>query len=384
MTEGGYTIRPLLIRDHHALVDLGILNHPYRAARDQVAAWLQMMPASLCYAVEIDGALLGAVCCFVERGAPFAGRIQFYLDSRATDDLSAWIHLLIGEVFQTANIHRLELLLPLRLSHVGEHLLELGFERDGLLRDVLPLAKAWQDAELYSILREEQGMSQYAFIPFDPSVIVIYGSDKEIESVDFMQYGDRIELSRLFDTAFAAGIIDEHGICKRSEEAIKLLREPATVAAQDRELPKAVVTAIRQIREYLAGSRREFDFPVAENLGTDFQRSIWTILRDIPYGETRSYMEIALAHVENKDVQLSEKERRKKAQNLSRAVGMACGANQLCLYTPCHRVLGQDRKLTGFTGGIASKAALLDLELLNSSSEYHVPYSERFKRKKGE
>ncbi len=384
MTERGYEIRPLLIRDHHALVELGILKHPYRAAREQVAAWLQMMPASLCYAVEADGAFMGAVCCFMERGAPFSGRIQFYLNAKATNDLTSWIQMLLDELFQTANIHRLELLLPANLHDLGDRLLDYGFTRDGLLRDVLPFGKAWQDAELYAILREEQGMHQYAFIPFDPSVIMIYGDDQKIDSIDFIQYGDKIEMSRMFDTAYARGIINENGIVVRSSEAIRELEEPANLTGKSRELPVAVAQAVSEIREYLSGKREQFDFTVNEETGTDFQRSIWSILREIPYGQTRSYMEIALSHIEKKGDGLSEKERRKQAQNLSRAVGMACGANPLCLFTPCHRVLGQDRKLTGFSGGIQTKAALLDLELLNSSSDYIVPFSERYKKKRGE
>lgn len=382
MNTAAYSIRPLFVKDHHALVDLGILGSPYRAAREQVHAWLELVPASLCYAVCLDGALRGAVCCFVERGAPFAGRIHFYLEKTAMEDVTSWIPLLLDDVFQTANIHRLELLLPRGLDGVGSRLQALGFERDGRLRDALPLGRAWQDADLFAILREEQGMSHYAFIPFDPSVLAIYGDAQKVTSIEFLQYGEKLERSRLFDTAYAAGIIDSEGVIVRSEEAILRLREPASLrSGEERELPKAVGQAVTELREYLSGTRETFSFPIEETIGTPFQRSVWHFLREIPYGQTRSYMEIALAHVEREEPGLEPKALRRKAQNLSRAVGMACGANPLSIATPCHRVVGQNRKLTGFGGGIPTKAALLDLELLNSSSEYNLPYNEGFRKR---
>ena len=80
-------------------------------------------------------------------------------------------------------------------------------------------------------------------------------------------------------------------------------------------------------------------------------------------------MEVALQYIGETKTDLSEKDKRKQAQNISRAIGMACGANPLCLITPCHRVLGQNLKLTGFSGGIETKGYLLDLELMHTITE---------------
>ena len=104
--------------------------------------------------------------------------------------------------------------------------------------------------------------------------------------------------------------------------------------------------ARRQLGEYFAGERREFDLPLNPE-GTTFQRVVWALLKEIPYGETVSYGEIA---------------RRIREPKACRAVGLANGRNPLSIVVPCHRVVGANGKLTGYGGGLPNKAFLLDLE----------------------
>jgi methylated-DNA-[protein]-cysteine S-methyltransferase len=104
--------------------------------------------------------------------------------------------------------------------------------------------------------------------------------------------------------------------------------------------------AVRQLRDYFAGRRTEFDLPLAPE-GTPFQRAVWRQLQDIPYGETISYGELA---------------RRVGNPKASRAVGSANGANPIPIMIPCHRVIAAGGKLGGFGGGLRTKQALLDLE----------------------
>lgn len=103
---------------------------------------------------------------------------------------------------------------------------------------------------------------------------------------------------------------------------------------------------IRQLRGYFAGELKEFDLPLAPR-GTAFQLQVWRELRKIPYGETRSYGEIA---------------GRLGRPGASRAVGMANGRNPLPIVVPCHRVIGSNGSLTGFGGGLPAKETLLKLE----------------------
>jgi methylated-DNA-[protein]-cysteine S-methyltransferase len=107
-----------------------------------------------------------------------------------------------------------------------------------------------------------------------------------------------------------------------------------------------IAEAVRQLREYFAGERTEFDLALAPD-GTAFQRSVWRRLQDIPYGETISYGELA---------------KRIGNPKASRAVGAANGCNPLPIVIPCHRVIGADGKLTGFGGGLPTKEKLLALE----------------------
>lgn len=104
--------------------------------------------------------------------------------------------------------------------------------------------------------------------------------------------------------------------------------------------------AASQLVEYFAGHRTEFDVPL-EPLGTTFQLAAWAALRTIPYGETVSY---------------GEQARRLGDAGKARAVGAANGRNPIPIIVPCHRVVGANGHLTGFGGGIESKAWLLDHE----------------------
>ena len=109
---------------------------------------------------------------------------------------------------------------------------------------------------------------------------------------------------------------------------------------------KPLANARKQLREYFAGERREFDLPLKLS-GTEFQVSVLEALLGIPYGETTSYGEIA---------------RRIGRPKAVRAVGAANGRNPIPIVVPCHRVIGSTGDLTGFGGGLDTKEALLRLE----------------------
>lgn len=112
------------------------------------------------------------------------------------------------------------------------------------------------------------------------------------------------------------------------------------------------LTVFRELDEYFQGRRKTFDIPCRTH-GTAFQEKVWAALREIPYGETRSYRDIAEAIGHPKAY---------------RAVGMASNANPLFIIIPCHRVIGADGSLTGYGGGLPMKKALLMLEKKHSIS----------------
>jgi methylated-DNA-[protein]-cysteine S-methyltransferase len=132
---------------------------------------------------------------------------------------------------------------------------------------------------------------------------------------------------------------------------LRLIRFPSERSAGEpgpgwRRDDAGLAEAVRQLRAYFAGELFDFDLPLAPE-GTAFQLSVWRALRRIAYGATVSYGEVARAI---------------GRPGASRAVGAANGANPLPIVVPCHRVIGSTGKLTGFGGGLDTKAALLALE----------------------
>ena len=121
------------------------------------------------------------------------------------------------------------------------------------------------------------------------------------------------------------------------------------------ESPAALTPYLRELNQYFAGERREFSFPL-DLRGTDFQLQCWRALLAIPYGETRTYADIARAIGH---------------PHAFRAVGMSNNRNPIAIVVPCHRVIASDGSLCGYGGGLDIKRTLLDLE--RSHSDHRLP-----------
>ncbi|MBC8060806.1 MAG: methylated-DNA--[protein]-cysteine S-methyltransferase [Clostridiaceae bacterium] len=106
---------------------------------------------------------------------------------------------------------------------------------------------------------------------------------------------------------------------------------------------------ILEFREYLCGKRKVFDFPLAPQ-GTEFQQKVWKALKEIPYGKTYSYKDVAISIGNEK---------------ACRAVGMANNKNPILIFIPCHRVIGATGNLVGYAGGLEVKKTLLAMEQEN-------------------
>lgn len=143
------------------------------------------------------------------------------------------------------------------------------------------------------------------------------------------------------------GLVDDG----RGVSRVFLRRKGSEPAVSEGESP-LTLWAAKELDEYFAGERKSFTVPLSPG-GTVFQSAVWQALRDIPYGQTRTYGEIAAAVG------------RPKA---ARAVGMANHDNPLLILTPCHRVVGKNGALTGFACGLEVKARLLELERLRSGA----------------
>jgi methylated-DNA-[protein]-cysteine S-methyltransferase len=157
-----------------------------------------------------------------------------------------------------------------------------------------------------------------------------------METLSFMRTPSPV--GPLFLAASAKGLV-------RLEFEARVMKMDSTVI-ELRESKRALVPYIRELNEYFAGERREFTIPL-ELRGTDFQLACWQALLAIPYGETRSYGDIARAigHPQ-----------------AFRAVGMSNNRNPVAIVVPCHRVIASGGSLCGYGGGLDIKRMLLDLE----------------------
>ncbi len=161
-----------------------------------------------------------------------------------------------------------------------------------------------------------------------------------------------MEKAYIYDTKLGRILIaqDQNGITEVSifseqepDEGNTLSRRNVLYELQEAELIKETY---QQLTQYLEGRRKEFTVKLNPK-GTEFQKKVWDVLRAIPYGETRSYKQVAEA-IGN--------------QKASRAVGMANNKNPIMCIIPCHRVIGADGKLVGYAGGLQVKEQLLIME----------------------
>jgi len=145
----------------------------------------------------------------------------------------------------------------------------------------------------------------------------------------------------IYDSIFGRVTIESDG------NAITQLQTEQYIEPEGRKCAdKLTDKAAKQLEEYFTGKRTRFDIPL-DPQGTEFRCLVWKTLGEIPYGETRSYKQIAQAI---------------KNPNACRAVGMANNKNPIWIMIPCHRVIGSDGTLTGYGGGLEMKQKLLELE----------------------
>ena len=146
-----------------------------------------------------------------------------------------------------------------------------------------------------------------------------------------------------YNTSIGRIGIEENGIAITKLEFINNDVQEEIMEKNETALLKQ---AINELNEYLDGKRSSFDLPL-EPKGTEFQKKVWNALKEIPYGETRSYGEIAKVIGNEK---------------ASRAVGMANNKNPIPIIIPCHRVIGANGRLVGYAGGLDIKEKLLEVE----------------------
>ena len=161
----------------------------------------------------------------------------------------------------------------------------------------------------------------------------IYGGPYMCSKLHQLDYVSPIGLIEIIGTEEAVYSI----LFAERDQPVKLIGE---------ETPESLKLCLQELDEYFKGERFEFTFPYAYE-GTDFQKTVWHALKEIPYAKTGSYKDIAATIGNEKAI---------------RAVGSANGKNKLSIVIPCHRIIGSNGKLTGYAGGLWRKEWLLEHE----------------------
>lgn len=149
--------------------------------------------------------------------------------------------------------------------------------------------------------------------------------------------------------------IGKLGICEENGDITNIYFENSKIKNEDYEIMEneIIKEANRQLSEYFDGKRKEFKLPLNPK-GTDFKQSVWASLQRIPYGKTCTYKDVAI-DIDN--------------PKACRAVGLANNTNPIPIIFPCHRVIGSNKKLVGYAGGLEIKQYLINLEKENSANE---------------
>ncbi|MBP5417575.1 MAG: methylated-DNA--[protein]-cysteine S-methyltransferase [Clostridiales bacterium] len=266
---------------------------------------------------------------------------------KTEDDRKAAFDSLLRYAFFDQQIHRISVLIPVTDETSEKILLACHMKQEAVLDEALYVHGAYCDGALFSLLDSEYPDYSVGFVPFRKGVVAIRGDNEVIEMTRFFSYGKPVEGNLERNVAIRTGIADNLGILK--EEG-----SPEYKDLFDMEFPKEVMRCMTELNEYFMKRRTAFTIHAKPLHGSDFQKKVWDQVSTIPYGVTRSYEDIAL------DLTGGDKV---SARNLTRAVGAACGDNPLPILVPCHRIIGKDGRLVGFSGGLEIKEFLLNHEM---------------------
>lgn len=267
--------------------------------------------------------------------------ISFFLDS------------ILRIMFFERGIYKVTVEASVNDREADEAFSENGLIQEALLHDHIRENGTYVDAGLFYILAPCYSGYNVCFVPFQRGVLQVKGGIDYVDSVSFLNYGGVVEdpFARL--VADYMGLLDDdHRLKKRNAP------EYDTDPSEFSHMPPELIRAYVELREYFLKKRDTFDINIRYNDATNFQISVWEEIKKIPYGATVSYEDIALKLSDN-DIT--------RARKLTRAVGAACSDNRVPVLIPCHRVIGKNGKLVGFSGGIEYKDFLLQNELFRGA-----------------
>ena len=266
-------------------------------------------------------------------------RFKGQTGDKLTDDLLRYF-------FFEKNIYKVSVIIPIDDQTTEDVLIRNGFMQEAVLHEELYVDGFFKDAGLFYITLPMYTNYTVGFIPFQRGVIAVAGGIDYVDRISFLRFDETPSDEYLKFCADYSGLMKDGRMRPRGDIYYK------SYEADD--LPAEVMRAVKEIREYLYKERTSFDINYKLPESSDFRLAVWECLRKIPYGYTKSYEDIALELTHGN---------LKEARKLTRAVGHACSENPVPIIIPCHRVIGKDGKLVGFTGGVEFKDFLLTHEL---------------------
>ena len=266
--------------------------------------------------------------------------------SQDTDKYYEILETLFYHSFIDKNFHKINLVIDVNDHMIEEAAIKVGMMQNAVLEDEIPLENGnYEDAGLFYITASEFTGYNVGFVAFQRGVVCVYGNNDYVDRLTLYRYGDKPQDAFTVSVARRLGLLDDNGcfLPKNSNEYYDL---------DNSLLPSELSKAVNELYEYFLKKRDSFDINVKYNVGTEFQINVWNEIRNIPYGSTVSYEEIAQRLTSDK----------KEARKLTRAVGAALGDNPVPVLVPCHRVIGKDGKLVGYSLGVDMKDFLLQHE----------------------
>ncbi|MBR3247694.1 MAG: methylated-DNA--[Clostridiales bacterium] len=292
----------------------------------------------------------GVVYALVKLFRPDRKKCRAHIDFVFTNDANADTQSgVVDEVLRYCFLEEYYHKVTVICNHGNEGLERIltgaGFVQEAVLHDEVRLKNGFEDAGLYAMISYEYPKYNICFVPFDRGVAMISGGADFVDSVKLFHYGQTLNDPFACNIAAGLGLLDQNGGLLRNDDGIYNLEDE-----QIKFLPEELAKACVELREYFDSMRAGFDINVRFSSGTPFQKKVWNALNSIPYGGTASYEDIALRLTEGN---LAE------ARKITRAVGAACSDNPVAVIVPCHRVIGKDGSIVGYSAGIDIKDYLL-------------------------
>ena len=338
-------LRKLHIQDSSELRRRGLMVGTIKLIEDDIRALGTGSQGEALLAVK-DGVIYALIKLFRPDRKNCRAHIEFVFTSDANADTQSGV---VDEVLRYCFLDQFYHKVTVICNHGNEGLERIltgaGFMQEAVLRDEVRHKNGFEDAGLYAMLSYEYPKYNICFVPFERGVAMVSGGSDFVDSVKLFHYGQIVEDKFAHNIAGSLGLLDANGGLMRNDEGIYNLEED-----QLSYLPGELAKAYVELKEYFESMRAGFDINVRFSVGTPFQKKVWNALNSIPYGGTASYEDIALMLT---DGSLPE------ARKITRAVGAACSDNPVAVIVPCHRVIGKDGSIVGYSAGIDIKDYLL-------------------------